>query len=183
MSPKNESRVDNEEEALNLSFNNQNKEVKLSAKMRLKKQRLIEIEKENSRLRNLVAAVSAVEGQQHVHHQQQQHQQQHHFEEDQTSALHRLAEAAERKQVSTTSAIQRFSEVPLGMAVLSIIPGNLLLWTLLSPILGDCQNVCYFRIRYFRKPLYVFICDLICSRMHSNPCRKQLHSVNLRHPQ
>ena len=98
MSPKNEatssstSNTQNpENEALNLSFNN--KEVKLSAKMRLKKQRLIEIEKENSRLKNLVAAASAIES---------VGQNNHHFvdHEDQTSALHRLAEAAERKQVS-----------------------------------------------------------------------------------
>lgn len=80
------------EEALNLSQREPG-EVKLSAKMRLKKQRLIEIEKENSRLRNLVAAAETMQQ------QEQQQQKQRQFHNNDQSALHRLAEAAERKQV------------------------------------------------------------------------------------
>ena len=45
--------------------------------------------------------------------------------------------------------VQRFSEVPdqLGMAILSVIPGNPLLWTFFNEKFqfGDCKNVNYFR--------------------------------------
>ena len=63
--------------------------------------------------------------------------------------------------------VQRFSVVTdqMGMAILSVIPGNPLLWAILMENfnLGIAKCPLLPKIRYFRKPLYIICREKNCA--------------------